>query len=96
MLNKRIKILAVILLIFTLLAVKFAELKVKHDCTGEDCQVCFVIEVIEQNIKLLSLTFGAVIILDFKRFSEKPAGFNILKIEYSHITLISQKIRLNN
>jgi len=90
------KIFAVLLLIFTILTFRFANLKVTHECSGDDCTICFVIEISEQNLKLLSLILTAILVFTAKKLSFRTASFPKQVTTHNYPTLISQKIRLNN
>ena len=57
--EKRIRkirtILSVLLLIFSIFSLAFISIESHHECSGEDCPVCYVICIAETNLKLLSL-----------------------------------------
>lgn len=87
---------AVLLLIFTLGSVIFVAHEMHHQCDGEDCHICHIIQICDQNIKLLGFalaTFAAV------RLARQKPGKALSAIEKSPVTydtLISRKIRLND
>ncbi len=66
-----------------------------HECHGGDCPICLVIQLSEQNIKLLSFSmffFAVSVPFFFMVCHEFLLG--ILEIFVTK-TLVSQKIRLN-
>lgn len=95
-LNRLRTVLAVLFMAFTIFSVAYISLEKNHDCSGNDCAICFVMDVAEQNLKLLSF---AVAIAAFARqfFNFKKQTFSFAKNTYfKSISLISQKIRLND
>ncbi len=94
---ERFKILlAVMLFIFTVSSALFVAHEMHHQCSGEDCHICHIIQICQQNIKLLSfaLTAFAVIQLPKVNFSkfENPKTQSACNSD----TLVSRKIRLND
>lgn len=95
-LNKIRTALAAILLAFTVFSVSFSAMEHNHECSGEDCAICYVIQVAEQNLKLLKITAAFIAILTFTSFY-KNKNFTIIKnYSLNTQTLISNKIRLND
>lgn len=94
--NKLRTVLAVILLVFSIFSVAAISLEKNHQCSGENCPVCFVIAVAEQNLKLLSLiaVFTVIKISDFS--FRKSVLILSKKFLIKSNTLISQKIRIND
>lgn len=97
-LNKVRIALAVLLLVFSIFSVINIALERNHECSGENCPICFVISTVEQNLKLLSL------IAVFAATATRPLFIALNKsvLISSKIpliksnTLISQKIRIND
>ena len=95
-LNKVQIALAVLLLVFSIFSVINIALERKHECSGENCPICFVISTAEQNLKLLSLTavFAATSHLFIALNKSVLISSKIPLIKSN--TLISQKIRIND
>ena len=95
-LNKVRIALAVLLLVFSIFSVINIALERNHECSGENCPICFVISTVEQNLKLLSLTavFAATSPLFIASNKSVLISSKILLIKSN--TLISQKIRIND
>lgn len=55
------KKLALILLALTLFSISLPSAEANHNCTGEDCAICFVIHVAEENLKLLKITAAVLV-----------------------------------
>ncbi len=89
-------LLAVLVLLFTVSSVFFTAHEHFHDCSGEDCPICHVIQISEQNIKLFSfsLSLSAVAIVFHFMFADALA--KVAATVFIAYTLISQKIRLND
>ena len=87
---------ALILLVLTLFSITIPSVEINHNCTGDDCAICYVIHVAEENLKLLKITAAALI--------TASAAYRIISyiFKYSQINhhysnnLITQKIRLND
>lgn len=92
----RKRILAVMLVIFTIFSLLFSAVEVNHDCSGEDCPICFVIEVTESNLKLLHFALAVFILSQFVKFTSNKIQFSSKKSIFKSNTLISQKIRIND
>ncbi|MCI6365481.1 MAG: hypothetical protein MR911_03185 [Spirochaetia bacterium] len=95
-LNKIQIALAVLLLVFSIFSVINIALERNHECSGENCPICFVISTAEQNLKLLSLTavFAATSSLFIASNKSVLISSKIPLIKSN--TLISQKIRIND
>ncbi len=89
-------ILSLLLLIFTCSSALFTAHHLHHHCNGEDCSICFIIQISCQNLKLLSLALAALVfVCALKRravYTNQKIGKSILKSN----TLVSQKVRLND
>ena len=77
-----------------LLSAFYISLEAAHDCTGEDCPICEFIQQCENVIRqaynggFLQAVFVSAIFL--------YAIDNLERSVFSHVTLVTQKIRLNN
>jgi len=98
--NKFKKAFAAVVLLFTFASSVLVAHELhhycKHEISGGDCPVCLVVQVCEQNLKLLALAFAA-----FHAFVAfhgwKRIDFHLSRTEVSDTsTLITQKIRLND
>lgn len=89
-------VLSVLFLVFTIYSLFYIGHEARHECSGEDCPVCYVIQVAEQNLKLLGVALAVVVVSSFfkKCDSKKINAFPESVLNPS--TLISQKIRLND
>ena len=95
-LNALRTLLAVLVFVCTLSSVFFTAHERFHACSGEDCPVCLVMQLSEQNLKLLSLLLlfcaaaaAAVFGCRRERLTAVPA---VCRAD----TLVSRKIRLND
>ena len=88
--------LAVLLLIFTLTSAVFVAHEMHHHCDGEDCYICHIIQICDQNIKLLSFALAAFAAIRLPRQKSSRAHSTIVKSTFTYDTLISRKIRLND
>ena len=95
-LNRLRAVLAADFIAFTVLSVFFAAAEAGHDCSGDDCPICFVIQLAEQNVKLLSLALCAAgFSLARHCFASKISFKNSYQTSFNN-SLISLKTRLNN
>lgn len=88
--------LAVLLLIFTLSSAVFVAHEMHHQCDGEDCHICHIIQICEQNIKLLSFALAAFAAIRLPRQKSSRTNSAKSKSKFTYDTLISRKIRLND
>lgn len=94
--NRLRAVLAAVFIAFTVFSVFFAAAEAGHDCSGDDCPICFVIHVAEQNVKLLSLALCAAgVSLARHCFASKIPFKNSYQTSFNN-SLISLKTRLNN
>lgn len=96
--RNKLRIAAILLILavlfFVLFSVFFIVHEADHDCSGDDCPVCMLIQIYEDNIRQVGsgdaasatgiLVFLALTMPVFMAFSVRTS------------TLISNKIRLNN
>lgn len=96
-LNKLRTVLSVLLMIFTIFSVTFAATKLGHDsfCTEDNCPICLVIQIVENNLKLLVLTSVAFVVAHHFEKSEKITFSSIYNANISN-SLFSLKTRLND
>ena len=88
-------IISVMLLVIVLFSAFYISAEAEHDCTGEDCQVCAVIQQSENTLR--GFADGMVLQLS----AVVPVLFIILAAAlfvtaFPQETLISRKVRLNN
>ncbi|MCR5288973.1 MAG: hypothetical protein K6E51_03150 [Treponema sp.] len=87
---------SILLLLFTLSSIYYKVHESYHECSGEDCPICYVIAISERNIQLLSFAFSFIILVSFflssNKIQTKQLGIAVFKAQ----TLVSQKIRLND
>lgn len=94
-LNKLRTVLSVLLMLITIFSFVYTASEAKHHCIGENCPICFVIQVIKINLGGLILVFVASRIL--RHFAEsKKIAFSSINIAYISNTLFLLKTRLND
>lgn len=95
-LNRLRAVLAAVFIAFTVFSVFFVAAEAGHDCSGDDCPICFVIQVAAQNVKLLSLALCAAgVSLARHCFALKLSFKNSYQTFFNN-SLISLKTRLDN
>lgn len=95
-LNRLRAVLTAVFIAFTVFSVFFVAAEAGHDCSGDDCPICFVIQVAEQNVKLLSLALCAAgVSLVRHCFALKLSFKNSYQTSFNN-SLISLKTRLDN
>lgn len=96
--TKKNRFLAVLLtaaVVFVMLfSVLFIAMEADHDCTGEDCPICYQISVCENTLKsvgqvvlLVVLAAFSDIFISLPSFSKRPAD---------NTTLVTLKVKLSN
>ena len=94
-LNKVALFLAAALLALTVFSISFSAAERFHECHGDDCPICQLLQITEQNIKLLSLALFFAVAVGGARFKKfEDASILCVPVLKSN-TLVSQKIRLN-
>ena len=89
-------LLSVLLIIFTVSTLFYTADEMHHECSGDDCHICQVIQISVQSLKLLTFALATVFIaLNFKNVKNHNDSI-IVKSVFEPNTLISQKIRLND
>ncbi|MBP5174689.1 MAG: hypothetical protein ILP07_02105 [Treponema sp.] len=94
--NKIKKILLLLLMAFTISTLLYTAHEMHHECSGEDCHICQVIQISVQSLKLLTFALATVFVSqNFKNVKTYKDSI-IVKSVLKPNTLISQKIRLND
>lgn len=93
-LNRLRTVFAAVFILLTVFSVFFAAAEAGHD--GDDCPICFVIQVAEQNAKLLSLALCAAGVSFARRYFAAKLSFKNSYQTFFNNSLISLKTRLNN
>ncbi len=88
-------LLGLMLLAAVVFCAFFPAMEAHHDCTGDDCPICSVLHLCEENLK----QFGAAVLSP--AFIVIPAFFSLIVSLFSapdlmQETPVSMKIRLNN
>ncbi len=87
--------MVLLLLLFVLLSVFFIAHEADHECTGEDCPVCALIQISENNLRQLgSGAPAAAAVISCIVFVMMLQSLTDTGIVIS--TPVSRKIRLNN
>lgn len=87
---------AVLLLTFTLFSIAFSTQEINHECCGSNCQICFIIETSNINLKLLKISNIFVPIIFSTLIFSLIAKIEIKNHSYFTKNLIKEKIRINN
>lgn len=95
-LNRLRAVLAAVFIAFTVFSVFFAAAEAGHDCSGDDCPICFVIQVAAQNVKLLSLALCAAGVSLVRHCFALKLSFKNSYQTFFNNSLISLKTRLDN
>ncbi|MEE3313209.1 MAG: hypothetical protein VZR56_03510 [Treponema sp.] len=89
-------LLSVLLIIFTVSTLFYTADEMHHECSGDDCHICQVIQISVQSLKLLTFALATVFIAqNFKNVKTYKDSI-IVKSVFEPNTLVSQKIRLND
>ena len=94
--NRLRAVFAALFIAFTVFSVFFAAAEAGHDCSGDDCPICFVIHVAEQNVKLLSLALCTAGVSLARHCIASKIPFKNSYQTFFNNSLISLKTRLNN
>ncbi|MBR5096352.1 MAG: hypothetical protein IK094_04510 [Treponema sp.] len=94
-LNKAALFLAAALLALTVFSISFSAAERFHECHGDDCPICQLLQITEQNIKLLSLALVFAVAVGGARFKKFEDASILCGPVLKSNTLVSQKIRLN-
>lgn len=87
--------MAAALLAMALCSILFSAAERFHECHGDDCPVCQLLQISEQNIKLLSLALFFAVAVGGERFKKNEGASILCGPVLKSKTLVSQKIRLN-
>ena len=93
--KKRALFIAAALLALTVFSIFFSTAERFHECHGDDCPICLLLQIAEQNIKLLSLALFIAVAVGGDRFKKIQDASIICGPLLKSKTLVSQKIRLN-
>lgn len=94
-LNKLRTVLSVLVLAFTLFSFAFTISESNHNCTEENCPICYVLQVAKSNLEIFALSFIALKMIQFT-FSFQKNKISSININFITNTLFSQRIRFNN
>lgn len=94
-LNKAALFLAAALLALTVFSISLSAAERFHECHGDDCPICQLLQITEQNIKLLSLALVFAVAVGGARFKKNEGASILCGPVLKSNTLVSQKIRLN-
>ena len=94
-LNKGALFFAAALLALTFFSILFSSAERFHECHGDDCPICQLLQITEQNIKLLSLALFFAVAVGGARFKKIADASILCEPVLKSKTLVSQKIRLN-
>lgn len=87
---------SVLFLVVLVFSIFFESFEADHECTGDDCAICFVILLSEINIKLFAIALALLSLLTaYNSITNIKNQLKKLPLNKSQ-TLISLKIRLNN
>lgn len=98
MINKKLTKIPFLIVIFSfIINVVFILIEINHECTGEDCPICYLLHQVKLNLdgfgigktSIILIAFFIFIILNIKKYF----SFYYNKKEK---TLIDLKVRLNN
>lgn len=95
-LNRLRAVFAAVFIAFTVFSVFFAAAEAGHDCSGDDCPICFVIQAAAQNVKLLSLALCAAGVSLVRHCFALKLSFKNSYQTFFNNSLISLKTRLDN
>ena len=87
-------LLALMLAVSLCLSVFFVSHHLEHDCFGEDCQVCAILQIAKANLQ--NLNFGATLSVQVRNFSLFIFSFSAVTVFLVLKTPVSEKIKLNN
>lgn len=87
-------VLAILLCLFLLLSACVLAREVRHDCIGDNCAICCVIQICENVLRIIGKLIARV-------FIGIPLGLSIYVFLYyrcycSFDTLVSKKVKLSN
>ena len=93
--KKSALLIAAALLALTVFSIFFSASERFHECHGDDCPICLLLQIAEQNIKLLSLALFFAVAVGGDRFKKIQDASIVCGSHLKSKTLVSQKIRLN-
>ncbi len=93
--KKRALFIAAALLALTIFSIFISAAERFHECHGDGCPVCLLLQIAEQNIKLLSLALFFAVAVGGDRFKKIQDASIVCGPHLKSKTLVAQKIRLN-
>ncbi len=89
-------VLALFLLVFVILTIVLETAESAHECDGENCPICHLLMITQDNLLLLGLNFSIAALCISVFMAATECVSRILNIPIVTRTLISQKVRLND
>ena len=93
--KKLVLLMAVVVCIAMLSSVLFIGFSACHDCTHEDCAICYHISICMNMLKSFALVISILAIVMAARSVVQCADFGEL-LHFAQPTLISDKVKLSN
>jgi len=90
------RISCVLFAVLLLFSICFEVLESDHQCSGEDCPICKVIQIVRQNIKLFGLILATVAVCSGKLEWKRSVSASFESHSDMANTLFIQKTRLND
>ena len=88
-------IMGLMMLAVVLLAAFFIAVEAGHDCSGEDCPICLCMEQCENTLRNMGDGLASFAVTAFFCFFAVLTA-ELFSPEITGITLVSQKIRMND
>ena len=89
-------ILSSLLLTFVIFTIMIEVAESCHECSGEDCPICHLLLVTQDNLRLLGLTLGSVAVCISVCAVMTEVALRLPNVPTVKTTLITQKVRLND
>ena len=89
-------ILSSLLLTFVIFTIMIEAAESRHECSGEDCPICHLLLVTQDNLRLLGLTLGSVAVCISIYAVMTEVALRLPNVPTVKTTLITQKVRLND
>ena len=88
-------VLFALFILFITFSLVFMTIEANHECEGEDCVICLLIQTIQLNLKLfIILLITAVIFNKLKK--DNKNGLKRVCFFFKQFSLVSQKIQMND
>lgn len=88
--------LSLLLIAFTVSTLFYTAHEMHHECSGDDCPICYIIQNSLHSLKLFSLALTFFFIYRIFKNTRKNKSIIFAKSVLESTNLVSQKIRLNN